>query len=159
MFRAPLEVLAPDAVETVHDQAMRILEEIGVEVGADAAIDLLRDAGQSVEGTRVRMDRGFVMEQVAKAPDAITLRPRNPAREVHLGGGSMVLTPVGSSPFCSDLERGRRDGTLDAYVELRKLPLRAEEFPCLQLAATKSSELADRSRYLDRDYACLLWSD
>ena len=42
MFQAPLDVLAPDAIEEVHDQAMRILEEIGVEVGADAAIDLLR---------------------------------------------------------------------------------------------------------------------
>ena len=46
-------MLAPDAIEAVHGQAMRILEEIGVEVGAEAVIDLLRAAGQSVEGTRV----------------------------------------------------------------------------------------------------------
>src|SRR3954469_7798865 len=159
MFRAPLEVLAPEAIETVHDQAMRILEEIGVEVGADAAIDLLQDAGQSVEGTRVRMDRGFVMDQVAKAPGAFTLRPRNPDRSVQIGGGSMVLTPVGGSPFCSDLERGRRDGTLDAYVELTKLAHAADEIHCLQSGVTEASELPETSRYLDLDHACLRWSD
>ena len=44
----------------------------------------------------------------------------------------MVMTPVGGSPFCSDLERGRRDGTLDAYVELTKLAHAADEITCLQ---------------------------
>jgi len=159
MFQTPLDVLAPDAVEAVHDQAMRILEEIGVEVGAEAAIELLRDAGQTVEGTRVRMERGFVMEQVAKAPASFTLRPRNPDRSVHLGGGSMVMTPVGGSPFCSDLERGRRDGTLDAYVELTKLAHAADEITCLQSGVTEAAEIPETSRYLDLDYACLRWSD
>ena len=159
MFQTPLDVLAPDAVEAVHDQAMRILEEIGVEVGAEAAIDLLRGAGQTVEGTRVRMERGFVMEQVAKAPASFTLRPRNPDRSVHLGGGSMVMTPVGGSPFCSDLERGRRDGTLDAYVELTKLAHAADESTCLQSGVTEAADIPETSRYLDLDYACLRWSD
>ncbi len=71
MFEAPIEVLTPDAIASVHDQAMKILEEIGVEVGSEAGIDLLRAAGQTVDGTRVRLDRGFVMEQVAKAPDEL----------------------------------------------------------------------------------------
>ena len=57
---------------------MKILEEIGIEVGSEAGIELLRGAGQTVDGTRVRLDRGFVMEQVAKAPDGFTLRPAEP---------------------------------------------------------------------------------
>ena len=159
MFEAPIEVLTPDAISSVHDQAMKILEEIGVEVGSEAGIELLRGAGQTVDGTRVRLDRGFVMEQVAKAPDSFTLRPRNAAREVHVGGGSMVLTPVGGSPFCSDLERGRRDGTLDAYVELTQMAHAADVIGCLQSGVTEAADLSEISRYLDLDYACLRWSD
>ena len=159
MFDAPIEVLAPDAISSVHDQAMRILEEIGVEVGSEAGIELLRAAGQTIDGTRVRLDRGFVMEQVARAPASFTLRPRNAAREVHVGGGSMVLTPVGGSPFCSDLERGRRDGTLDAYVELTRMAHAADVIGCLQSGVTEAADLSEISRYLDLDYACLRWSD
>ncbi len=159
MFDQPLAVLAPDALDAVHDQGMRILEEIGVEVRHEPALALLRSAGQSVEGTRVHLDRGFVMEQVAKAPAHFTLRGRNPARAVEIGGGSLVHTPVGGSPFCSDLERGRRDGTLDAYVELTKLAHAADAIRCLQSGVTEASEIIETSRYLDLDYACLRWSD
>jgi trimethylamine--corrinoid protein Co-methyltransferase len=159
MFAAPLEVLSPDAISSVHDQAMRILEEIGVEVGSEAGIELLRGAGQTVDGTRVRLDRGFVMEQVSKAPASFTLRPRNPARELRVGGGSMVLTPVGGSPFCADLERGRRDGTLDAYVQLTQMAHAADVIGCLQSGVTEAADLSEISRYLDLDYACLRWSD
>ena len=59
---------------------MKILEEIGVEVGSDAGIELLRAAGQTVDGTRVRLDRGFVMEQVAKAPGRLHAAAAEPRR-------------------------------------------------------------------------------
>ena len=68
-----LEVLTPEQVEKVHEQAMRILEEIGTDVLHDEARKLAEQAGMRVEGDRVRWDRGFVMEQVAKVPVTIPL--------------------------------------------------------------------------------------
>ena len=47
---------------------MRILEEIGTDVKHEQARKLLAEAGLKVEDERVYWDRGFVMEQVAKAP-------------------------------------------------------------------------------------------
>ena len=70
---ATLKVLTPEQEEQIHEQAMRILEQIGTDVKHDAARALLVDAGQSVDGERVRWDRGFVMEQVAKAPSQFFL--------------------------------------------------------------------------------------
>ncbi len=160
MFQAPLDVLAPDAIEAVHDQAMRILEEIGVEVGADGGDrPAPRRPARPSRARACGWTAGSCSSRWRRRPTRFTLRPRNPAREVHLGGGSMVLTPVGGSPFCSDLERGRRDGTLDAYVELTKLAHAADEITCLQSGVTEASELSEMSRYLDLDYACLRWSD
>src|SRR5690242_6884973 len=106
------EVLSAEQLEAVHEQAMTILEEIGTDVRQEEALDLLRSHDQKIDGERVHWDREFVMEMLAKAPDSFTLRPRNPAREVTIGGGSLVLAPVGGSPFAHDLERGRRDGTM-----------------------------------------------
>ena len=97
------EVLAREQLDAIHDQAMTILEEIGTDVRHEEALELLRSHGQHVDGERVRWDREFVMEMVAKAPESFTLRPRNPEREVTIGGGSLVLAPVGGSPFAHDL--------------------------------------------------------
>ena len=150
----------PDAIEAVHDQAMRILEEIGVEVGSEAVIDLLRDAGQTRRG-HARAARPRLRDGAGREGAGLASRcgRATAAREVHVGGGSMVLTPVGGSPFCSDLERGRRDGTLDAYVELTQMAHAADVIDCLQSGVTEAADLSEISRYLDLDYACLRWSD
>ena len=107
--------------DQVHEYAMRILEEIGVDVLHDEGRALLADAGQKVEGDRVRFDRGFVMEQVAKAPHTFTLHARNPANTVEVGGGTPLWMGVGGPPFLSDLDEGRRGGTLEGHDTIIKL--------------------------------------
>ncbi len=106
-----LKVLSPEQEETIHEQAMRILEEIGTDVKHDQARKLLAEAGLKVEDERVYWDRGFVMEQVAKAPSSFRLRGRNPERSLTVGGadGVPVWMNVGGPPFASDLDEGRRE--------------------------------------------------
>ncbi len=65
----PTEPLAEDAVHAVHDGAMRVLEEIGIEFLSDEAKQILAKAGCTVspDSDNVRLDRDFVMEQVKKS--------------------------------------------------------------------------------------------
>ena len=65
---------------------MRILEEIGIEFYNEEAIEILREAGCTIEGDNVRMGRDFVMEMVAKAPTTFSITPRNPNRTIEIGG-------------------------------------------------------------------------
>jgi trimethylamine--corrinoid protein Co-methyltransferase len=155
----PLTVLSEEQLDAVHHQALRILEEIGTDVRHDAALDLLAARGQRVEDGRVRWDPEFVMEMVALAPETVTVRSRNPQRAITLGGGSLVLTPVGGSPFCSDLERGRRDGSMPDYLELIKMAHAADLITCHQSGTVETGELDERSRHMDMDYAVIRWSD
>jgi trimethylamine--corrinoid protein Co-methyltransferase len=152
-------VLTGEQLDAIHAQAMTILEEIGTDVRDPEALALLRDQGQRVDGERVRWDREFVMEMVSRAPSRFTLTPRNPARAVTIGGGSLVLAPVGGSPFCSDLERGRREGSISDHVELVKMAHAADLLTCLQSGTVEASDLDERTRHLDMDYSILRWSD
>ena len=102
------KVLSEENLDAIHEHAMRILEEIGMDVIHEPARDLLAKEGQTVDGERVRFDRGWIAERVAQAPSSFTLRARNPERSVVIGGGTPVLTNVGGPPFCSDLDNGRR---------------------------------------------------
>ena len=153
---APLD---DDGLDRVHAQAMRILSEIGTEVHDDAMLRRLRDAGQTIEGTRVRWDPELVMAQLALAPSSVTLTGRNPARSVPLGGGSLAHTPVGGSPFVSDRERGRREGTMADHVELVKLAHAAGSLTVLQSGTVEAQDLDHTSRHLEMDYSILRWSD
>jgi trimethylamine---corrinoid protein Co-methyltransferase len=153
------QVFTEDQLDLIHDRAMTILEEIGTEMRHDHALDLLKKAGQKVDGTRVRWDREFVQEMVEKAPETFQVRTRNPERQITLGGGSLVLTPVGGSPFCSDLERGRREGSMRDYHELVKMTQAADLLTCQQSGVVEASDLDDRSRHMEMDYAVIRYSD
>jgi trimethylamine---corrinoid protein Co-methyltransferase len=153
------KVLTAEQEETVHEQAMRILEEIGIDVLHDGARKLLADAGLAVDGNRVRWDRGFVMEQVAKAPSTFTLHARNAERSVEVGGGTPLWMNVGGPPFFSDLDGGRRDGTIEAHDLIVKLTHAAEPLNSIQTGAVEPVQLPVHSRHLDMEYSTVRWSD
>ena len=57
----------------------------------------------------------------ARAPSEFTLYARNPERNVRFGGDATVFSPVGGPPFVTDLDRGRRYGTLEDLHNFIKL--------------------------------------
>jgi trimethylamine--corrinoid protein Co-methyltransferase len=145
-------------LDMIHAQAMRILENIGTEVDSEVMLRMLADAGQRVDGTRVRWDAGFVMEQLAKAPGQFTLQGRDLRHTVTIGGGSLVHVPTGGAPFVADAERGRRDGDIAAHIELVKMAHASGLMPVLQSGTTEAQDLSDLSRHLEMDYSILRWS-
>jgi trimethylamine---corrinoid protein Co-methyltransferase len=153
------EVLSEEQIDLVHERAMTVLEEIGTDVRHPQALELLTGLGQKVDGERVHWDREFVMEMLARAPSAFTLQGRNPDRAVRIGDAGPVLTPVGGSPFCSDLERGRRDGTYADHVELVKMAHAADLITCHQSGTVEAADLDENSRHMDMDYSILRYSD
>ncbi|MFN8196496.1 MAG: trimethylamine methyltransferase family protein [Nocardioidaceae bacterium] len=159
MTPLPLEPLSPEALDRVHAQAMRLLSDVGTEVHDDDMLARLVAAGQRVEGTRVRWDPDWVLEQLALAPATFTLTGRNPERVVTIGGGSLVHTPVGGPPFAYDEARGRRDGTLADHVELVQLAHASDALPVLQSGTVEAQDLEATSRHLAMDYSILRWSD
>ena len=94
----PTEPLDSDAIAAIHEGAMSILEEIGVEFLNQVALDLFKKAGCKVKDQNVRMGRDFVMEMTAKAPENWTLTPRNPERKLMVGGKYILFGNVASPP-------------------------------------------------------------
>ncbi|MEL7459470.1 MAG: trimethylamine methyltransferase family protein [Pseudomonadota bacterium] len=118
---APVEPLDGDGVAAIHDGAMRILEEIGIEFLNEEALDLFRRAGARVEDQRVWLGRDFVMEMVAKAPDHFTITPRNPDRTLTMGAGHLNFAAVASPPNYWDMETGKVAGTRAQCQDLLRL--------------------------------------
>jgi trimethylamine--corrinoid protein Co-methyltransferase len=152
---APVEVLSPEQLERIHQTSLHILEEIGLEFLDDEALDLWQMAGAQVDRTtgQVRMDRDLVMEVVAKAPAHFTLRARNPAHNLQVGGNYINLAPAAGCPYASDFDRGRRPGTLATFQELVRL---VQQCPLLHIIGGVMVEPQDVPvpiRHLDQVYS------
>jgi trimethylamine--corrinoid protein Co-methyltransferase len=78
-------------------------------------------AGCDVDDVVVRLDPELVSEAIATAPCEFSLRARNPERDLLIGGRNVVFGSVGGPAFASDVERGRRPGTLAEQAEYLQL--------------------------------------
>lgn len=92
------EILSEEALETLDRGWKRIVSEIGIDFGDEEAVEIFRKAGQDVEGSVVKFDPGFLLEQAALAPREFELRARNPERDLHIGGRHMAFLPVYGCP-------------------------------------------------------------
>lgn len=156
----PTEPLGPEGVEAIHDGAMRILEEIGIEFYNDEAIGILREAECAIDGDNVRMGRDFVMEMIAKAPSQFSITPRNPDHTIQIGGKNLLFGNVSSPPNYWDMEIGKKvPGNREMCRNLLKL---TQYFNCIHFAGGYPVEPVDLHasvRHLDVLYDKLTLTD
>jgi trimethylamine--corrinoid protein Co-methyltransferase len=155
-----VELLDLEAIEIIEHNAETILEEIGIEFRRDPeSLRLWREAGADVRGERVRIPRGLARRLLRTAPREFELRARNPERSLRFGGDATVFSPVGGPPFVSDLDRGRRYGTLEDLHNFVKLAHMAPAIHFSGGSMVEPMDLPAGKRHLDVQYAFFRYSD
>jgi len=140
MTLEPSRMLSDDQIEAIHRQSLRVLEEIGMDILYPEARDILVRAGARVTGERVRIGRDIIEEACKTPPSEFILHARDPAHNIHMGGNWIAFAPVGGPPNCSDLEGGRRPGTLADNGNFVKL---CQFFNCIHLSGDGSVDALD----------------
>jgi trimethylamine--corrinoid protein Co-methyltransferase len=112
MTLEPSRILSDDHIEAIHLKSVRVLQEIGMDILNAEAREILLQAGAKVSDQRVRIGRDIIEEAIKTPPGEFTLHARNPEHSIRIGGKWIAFSPVGGPPNCSDLEGGRRPGTL-----------------------------------------------
>lgn len=108
----PIRVISEDQVEAIHRAALRVLAEQGMRVLNARAVAFYCSAGARVDGNMVFLDPGLVEERLATVPATFTIAARNRAKDLRFGGNDMGFASVGGPAYVMDIDRGRRDGTL-----------------------------------------------
>ncbi len=154
------EILDEEALETIERNADTVLEEIGVEFTDNPeGLERWRQAGASIDGTRLRLPRGMAREIASTAPSAFTQNARNPERSVHIGGETTVFAPVYGPPFYLDLDGQRRYATLADFDDLVKLAYLSPSLHHSGGTVCEPTDVAVNKRHLDMVYSHIRHSD
>lgn len=137
---APMDLLPEEHMQRIHDMSLKVLEEIGIEILLPEARELLHAAGAIVEGERVRIGAEIVEAAVRTAPAAFTTHARNAGHDLQVGGDHVSFCPVGGPPNCSDMDRGRRPGSLADNANFVKL---CQFFNCIHVSGGGSVDALD----------------
>ena len=120
---APLDLVSRDELEAIHQAALTVLKEIGIDFLHDEARAMLRQAGADADpaSRRVRFDPALVEAHIGLAPREFTLHARNPARNLKIGGAHLAFGSVASAPNSFDRAGGRRPGNKRDYQDFLRL--------------------------------------
>jgi len=156
----PIRIFSEDQVEAMHQAALRILEEIGLRVLLPEARERFRKAGASTdESSRmVKIDRGLALEALRTAPPAFDLVAPAPHRNVRIAQRHLGVIPVGGPPHVTDLDRGKRSGTLEDFRNFAKL---SQNFDVIHFlgACIEPQDIPTEFRHLETTLAQLTLGD
>jgi trimethylamine--corrinoid protein Co-methyltransferase len=153
------DLLSEQQVQEIHEHAMQILQEIGIDFLHPRALDIFRKAGLKIEEQRVRFDRSFVEAQIKQVPETFQVQARNPKNTVTIGGNHMVNAPVYGPPFITDLDRGRRGATIEDFTNFDKMAQATPQIHCAGGTIVEPEDLPLETRHLDMVYSHLRWTD
>ena len=155
-----MQALDEEQLELVHEATLDLLENLGIEVLGDQALDLFRRAGADVgDDGIVRMDRALVMQTIASAPETFTLTPRNPDRALVAGADEVHFGLVSGPPNVHDAVNGRRAGNMKDYRDLIRLGQAFDVIGFFGNQAIAPTDLPAGTRHLDTTIANLTLAD
>jgi trimethylamine--corrinoid protein Co-methyltransferase len=119
----PQTVFSENEVAAIHDTALRVLEELGLKVLLPEARQLFAKAGALVDETTgmVRIGREIVTAHLARAPRSIGAKAGARERDITFENGALTFIAGSGTPNVTDIERGRRSGSLADFEALTKL--------------------------------------
>lgn len=144
----PIEQFSADEIEAIHRASLKVLSETGIKVLSAPAREYYVNAGMKLgEDDVIYFDPDLIMELIGKAPDTVTLHSRAKDRNVTIGGRNVGVTTSAGSPNCSDLQGGRRPGTLADFEDYCKV---AQSFDVIHLfgPVVEAQELPMNLRHL-----------
>ncbi len=154
------ELLGEESLLRLENHADWLLAEIGIEFRGDPiALALFKEAGASVEGERLRFDRGHIRALCATAPKTFTMHARNPHKSIEFGANHLVFAPAYGSPFVTDLKQGRRYATIEDFQNFLKLTYLTPWMHHQSGTICEPVDIPVNKRHLDMVYAHLRYSD
>ncbi len=110
-----ISILSSDDIEQVHENTLYVLEETGVKVLSEKALDLLEHGGALVdrEIMTAYLTEHMVNEAVKAMPKRISLCSRDPARDMTAPRrGPPYMATNGTAVYMRDIETGEKRATM-----------------------------------------------
>ncbi len=98
------QILSDGQVEQVHETALKVLDEVGVQFHNEESLKILGRAGAKIDGTVARIPAPLVEDALQQTPAKVTLYNRDMTESTVWGDGDLHLGAGGSAILLLDGE-------------------------------------------------------
>ncbi len=106
-------MLSEGDLETIHDTTLQLMQEHGVQIFGDEALEIYHGAGCEIdkEKNMVRFPRGVVEDAIKSSPESFVMAARNPKFDVQIKPKHVTFTNFGTGVDIIDRETGEQRKT------------------------------------------------
>lgn len=115
------QLISQTELEQIHENSLRIMANMGIVMPDPESQEILKRHGATVEGDIVKFPRALVEQAIKDAPSSFTIYGRDPSKNVEITCERTAYAGPYGSPFVTDLDRGRRSGTMNDFIEIVKI--------------------------------------
>jgi len=154
------QVLTEKDLNCVHEESLRILNEVGVKFFGEKALPLLKNKGAKVseESKIVQLPKEMVEEALQSTPKSFVLGARNPAYDYPLPSSFTRYCIDGTASFAMDFVTGeRRYGTIKDIENSLRI-FQQMDMGVMAWAPVCASEAPAHSRALHEFFAMMRFS-
>lgn len=134
------QVISQEELEKIHENSLRIMEEVGIIITYEHARQTLEKHGCRLDGKKVHFPRALVEEAIRLSPSSYTLYGRDPSKNVTITCEDVAYAGPYGSPFVTDLDKGRREGSLEDFINIVKI---CDKLPNIDIQSHISCEPQD----------------
>jgi trimethylamine--corrinoid protein Co-methyltransferase len=116
--------LNDEDITKIHETAMRVFEDVGVQVNSERALKLFSENNCQVDfpSQTVKMPRELVMEFIGRAPNEVILCGKDSTHDIVLGGKKVHMGTGGTALYVVDTDTGKkRPSTLEDVKNIARL--------------------------------------
>lgn len=145
--------------QMIHDAAMEILRDVGVNIHNAKAVEIYKENGIKVEGNTAFFTEEQVMHWVKKAPESFTIHARNPKYDMLIGQDRTNPAPTYGCAFIDEWDGTRRRGTMEDYKKCLKLVHAEDTYSINGGIMIQPGDIPAETSAVEMFYATLLHSD
>ncbi len=146
----PLQLLSESEVQSIVDDAHRVLETVGVLVDNAEGRDFLIHAGATESDGRIRIPAALIRTALASVPSQFLLYDRDGTTAIEVGGSHVHFDPGSAAVHILDpATRRRRTATTQDVIDLVRLVDQLPHYASQSTALVPGdvpAEVADRYR-------------
>ncbi|MDR1020655.1 MAG: trimethylamine methyltransferase family protein [Synergistaceae bacterium] len=115
------QLLTQNEIERIHENSLRIMENVGILLMHGPARDILAKAGARVDGEMVYFPKALVEKSLKNVPPSFTFHALDPEKSVEITTETTAFVGPYGAPNVVDLDKGRRPSTLEDFINIVKI--------------------------------------
>ncbi len=132
-------ILGNEDLDALHEATLELMEDYGLQIHGDEALDILEGAGCQVDRSndRVRFPRNLVNDSIESCPEEFTLCGRDPKNDTLVGGKHVAFKNFGTGVFMLDPYTGEiRESTKEDLGNVARFCDAMESVDVFSIAVT-----------------------